>query len=257
MRRTLEERGRPVTGVGRRKTKLLDQQLARRREVVRIAGLQLELESLDDLDQVIDLIMRLQPPDKDPATGVAEVCPHFGVVWPSALALCELLCERSQTSKPTSILELGCGLALPSLIARKLGIPKVVATDRHALVPHFLERNAALNRLPKVEWRPLDWRHVEAQSWINAEAFDLVVGSDLLYEPWQPGHLAHALALLLRDATTEAWISDPGRRYLDTFATLAEAEGLECRALPPRSVGHGRGMVDVDVLVLRKRDFSD
>lgn len=233
----------------------LDGALPRRRESVRLGRHELVLETLDDLDQAIDEIMRTRPPGKDPAAGVAEICPHFGVVWPAAAALCAQLDDHAQNAGvPKSVLELGCGLALPSLIARKLGATKVVASDRHELVPQFLRRNAALNRLDGIEYRELDWRQRSDPLWSTSrlERFELILGSDLLYEAWQPGHLAHTLALLMDKPGSEAWIADPGRRYVDTFLVLAEAVGLRCHTEHSRSIEHGRSRVDVRILVMRR-----
>ena len=224
----------------------LDQALARRLQTAEVAGATYRFECLDDLDRVIDQTLALLPPSGDPATGVTEVSPHFGVLWPSAVALAGFVAERDAGRLAgLAVLELGCGLALPSLVARRLGARRVVATDRHPLVPLFLARNAAANRIDGVEYRPLDWRDGAA-----AERFDLVLGSDLLYEPWQPGHLAALLGRLLAPGG-EALIADPGRRHVDAFVHLAEAAGHVCELAAVRRVPHGRMEAEVMVVSVR------
>lgn len=226
----------------------LDQSLVRRYAVVQAGGFEFRCECLDDLDQVIDQMLARLPPGKDPATGVAEVTPHFGVVWPSALALAEHLAQNLRSALPQMhVLELGCGLALPSMVASRLGARRVVASDRHPLVPLFLERNLAFNRIAGIEYQNLDWRAADCAG----ERFDLVIGSDLLYEAWQPGFLAQALSHFLAQGGS-ALIADPGRRYVDAFVSLAEASGYHCELASLKPVTHGQSAVEVLIVEVRR-----
>src|SRR3546814_16459737 len=79
------------------------------------------------------------------------------------------------------ILELGCGLGLASLVLRRRGAD-VVASDYHPLAETFLAYNAALNELPAVPYRTLRWDTPNA----SLGRFDLIIGSDILYEPDPP-----------------------------------------------------------------------
>lgn len=237
----------------------VDARLPRRHEEITIAGAPLKLETLDDLDAAIDQLTRsiTQASGVTASGAVAEMCPHFGVVWPAAIALAEHLAERLSSSagvikSPLDILELGCGLAIPSMIARRHGCGRVVATDRHPLVELFLKRNVAANGLDSIEYRHLDWRKSRLR---DGEAspvgrFDLVIGSDLLYEPWQPAHLAEMLPTLLVPGG-EALIADPGRRYVDAFVSLLEAKGYSCDLAEVRPVRSGGSSVDVLLVSVR------
>lgn len=186
-----------------------------------------------------------------------QACPHFGVVWPSALGLGEhlagLLRTRSKSYRaPADVLELGSGLAIPSLVARTLGARRVVASDRHPAVSRLLAENVSRNGLRDIEYQDLDWRRGgrDPESLSGLGRFDLVIGSDLLYEPWQPGALAAVLPYLLKPEG-EALIADPGRRYVDAFVRLAEATGFRCDLDAIRTVAHGSGPVDVLVVAVR------
>lgn len=195
-----------------------------------VAGSSWRLETLCELDVAAD---------------------HFGVVWPAALALCEhLQAILPARQRPLDVLELGCGLALPSLVARKLGARRVVATDRHPLVPEFLGRNAAANGVAGVEYRTLDWRKLDDR---DLGKFDLVIGSDLLYEAWQPGFLAHLLPRLLRPGG-QGVVADPGRRYVDDFVRLVEGAGGHCDLSDLRRVPQGERLVDVLIVVVTRDD---
>ncbi len=169
-------------------------------------GLKLEIECLANLDDTID---RMHEELK--ARGKLELfealCPFFGVVWPSARMLAERLVREDLKGK--RVIELGCGLAIPSLVAALRGA-EVVATDFHPEVPKFLERNCALNSV-KLRYEVLDWADCA-----RLGKFDWVLASDVLYEREHAPSLAGAIDELL-DSGGQALVSDPARPYLQTF----------------------------------------
>lgn len=119
------------------------------------------------------------------------------------------------------LLEIGCGLALPTLVGRRHGI-RITASDRHPLTRSFLEANARLNNIPSIKYRHGQWgglRDVHLSD-TGAEPlsarYDLVLGSDLLYDRDAPA----ALADFIDDhaaAQAEVWIIDPDRGHRPAF----------------------------------------
>ena len=101
--------------------------------------------------------------------------PIFGVVWPSSLVLAHFLVDYDTHNK--RILEVGCGMALSSLLLNKQE-SDVTATDRHPEAEKFLQRNTVLNGDSCIAFERVDW----ADSGDDLGLFDLIVGSDLLYE---------------------------------------------------------------------------
>ncbi|CAA0099474.1 Uncharacterised protein [BD1-7 clade bacterium] len=101
--------------------------------------------------------------------------PIFGVIWPSSLALARFIDSYSTAGK--RILEVGCGIALPSLLlsSKKADI---TATDYHPDVEEFLIRNTELNSRHAIPFERTGW----ADKNDALGTFDLVIGSDLLYE---------------------------------------------------------------------------
>jgi predicted nicotinamide N-methyase len=99
-----------------------------------------------------------------------EFLPYWAELWPASLALAEALPEV----RGLRVVELGCGLGVPSLVAAARGAD-TTATDWADDAIELLRRNAARNGIAlRAEVR--DWR----APW--SERFDLVLAADVLYE---------------------------------------------------------------------------
>ncbi|HET7137038.1 MAG TPA: methyltransferase domain-containing protein [Gaiellaceae bacterium] len=99
-----------------------------------------------------------------------EFLPYWAELWPAATALAEALPEVAGVH----VVELGCGLGVPSLVAAAKGA-SVTAIDWSEDAIALLRENAARNGLTlRAETR--DWR----EPW--AERFDLALAADVLYE---------------------------------------------------------------------------
>ena len=114
------------------------------------------------------------------------------------------------------MLELGCGLGVPSLVAARAGA-SVLATDSDPDALDLLRRNAALNDT-ELETARVDW--TAPADLLDRAPFDLVHAADVIYER---DSVAPLLELLPRLAP-EAWIADPGRAHASTFLARAASE---------------------------------
>jgi predicted nicotinamide N-methyase len=112
-----------------------------------------------------------------------------------------------------SVLELGCGLAVPSIAAARVGA-RVLATDACAEAIAFVELGARENGV-RVETMIADWTAPEAL--VERGPFDLVLAADVLYE--RPA--VAALLSLLPRLGPRAWIADPGRPAAEAFTAEA------------------------------------
>ena len=114
------------------------------------------------------------------------------------------------------MLELGCGLGLPSLAAARGGAD-VLATDWADDAIELLRRNAGRNgivlRAERVRWD-------EPATLLGGAPWDLVLGADLLYE----SRNADQLAALLPRLGTEILLAEPGRPYARSFLERMGAE---------------------------------
>ena len=207
----------------------------RLRRICEAAGaLQVPLDRIASIDEAVDDLIALGDAGLDPAE-VLRLTPYFGTLWPSARGLARFMAEHPEWLAGQTVLELGCGLALPALVAARLGA-RVIAVDHHPDVPAFLTRNAALSGV-QIEYLRVDWSAPAQLAALHAHLghVDLVVGSDLLYEAEQAVSLPAALACLCKPGT-RALLADPGRPHLQVAVNALEARGfvghLEIRAVP-------------------------
>ena len=158
-----------------------------------------------------------------------EFLPYWAELWPSAVALARLLARRPLTGR--RVLELGCGLGLPAIVAALCG-GRVLATDWSPESVAMTARNAARNDAP-VETAVFRW---DAAPETLGPPWPLVLASDVLYEPRNVGLL---LALLPRVTAPggEVWLSDPGRAPAARFRAAA-ADTWRVDALPHDGPGH-------------------
>jgi predicted nicotinamide N-methyase len=134
-----------------------------------------------------------------------EFLPYWAELWPAALALAEALPDV----RGLRVIELGCGLGVPSLVAAAHGA-EVTAVDWAEDAVELLRRNAAANGLD-VRAEQRDWR----EPW--AERFDLAIAADVLYE------LRNVEPVLqrLRELAPTALIALAGRPFENAFLRLA------------------------------------
>jgi predicted nicotinamide N-methyase len=151
----------------------------------------------------------------------------FGVVWPSGQMLARLM--GTYAIDGLRILEVGCGLALASLVLQRRGA-YITVSDYHPEMPMFLKNNTMLNDLSDITVIGGDWND-EGQV---TERFDLIIGSDLLYER---GHHDQLSTFIDRHAKAEASviIIDPNRGHVGKFNRRMAALGYECSESPARA----------------------
>jgi predicted nicotinamide N-methyase len=167
-------------------------------------GADLLVRSLLDRQQYHD------PLGEAEAAGISPACwPLFGQVWPSAQKLADLMQGWELGSR--RVLEIGCGLGLASMVIhRRLG--DVTASDCHPLTEAFLQANLLLNHLPDLKYSTGNWGRANSA----LGEFDLIIGSDVLYERGHPAQLAEFI-LLHAAQRAEVLIIDPNRSNRSAF----------------------------------------
>jgi predicted nicotinamide N-methyase len=183
-----------------------------------------DLEAKPDHDLVLQSIelpggpLRIWQPSEaaelpdDGAVEWAPIAPFSAVLWRSGVALAGELEERDLRGR--RIVELGCGLGVPSIAAARTGAD-VLATDMDAEAIELLGRNAAENGVA-LETAVAAWS--DPEEIVERGPFDLVVAADVLYERQSVGPLLSLLPRLAPDAL----IVDPGRPASHAFIEQAE-----------------------------------
>ena len=159
--------------------------------------------------------------------------PLFGLLWPSGAHLAARM--AAHVLQPGQrILEVGCGLALASLVGHRRGAD-VTASDCHPLAAEFLQINLQLNGL-----LPMKYRHGEWDSTLEGGAlqdavsqrYELIIGSDVLYDRDASAALAGFIGRHASDcAASEVWIVDPERGNRPGFTRLMTAQGYALEQL--------------------------
>ncbi|WP_201617924.1 class I SAM-dependent methyltransferase [Psychrobacter urativorans] len=196
-----------------------------RYQTIEIGNTDIHLCTLRDNQQYSD------PDDEALNLGICSASwPLFGVVWPSSLVLANHMLNYNITGK--RILEVGCGMALSSLLLNHRQAD-ITATDYHPTVEYFLDRNTLLNKDKEIAFERLDW----AQDNSDLGRFDMIIGSDLLYEDQ---HVAILAAFIERHANPhcEVIVVDPGRGRKNKLTAKMAEFGFSSHHIKPEDTAY-------------------
>ncbi len=147
-----------------------------------------------------------------------ERLPYWADIWPSSVVLGDWLLAHPSNERT---LELGCGSGLVTTSAVESG-RSVLATDYYDDAVLFAKANAILNVGKEPDVRMVDWSSFPD----DLGTFDLVVASDVLYEPRYPPMVANAIGRSL-SAKGIAIVADPGRVAAPMFPGELKAHNLK------------------------------
>lgn len=152
-----------------------------------------------------------------------EAAPHWAVLWPSARVLANQV-SLAGDLRGRRVLELGCGLGAPSLVAAALGA-EVLATDVAPEALELVARNAVANGL-QVRTRLVDFFAPPA----DLGVFDGIVAADVAYGD---GMLGAVLRIVRRCLAPDglAVLADPNRVMEGGVEGAARLHGLHATSL--------------------------
>jgi predicted nicotinamide N-methyase len=144
--------------------------------------------------------------------------PFWATLWPSGLTLARRL-AADPPPRGARVLELGCGLGLPSIVAARAGA-RVLATDGSGDAAAFAAHGLALNELVG-DVAVADWGD-DGDALVRRGPWDLVLAADVLYTATG---VDDALRLLPRlvGREGEVRIADPDRSGARHFLAAARA----------------------------------
>jgi predicted nicotinamide N-methyase len=153
--------------------------------------------------------------------------PLFGIIWESSEVLAHLMHDFEIENK--RILEVGCGIGLSSLVLNNR-FADITATDHHPEVEAFLKENTLLNQGNVIPFTRTGW----ADEASDLGLFDLIIGSDLLYER-DYFELLSAFIDQHANKNCEVIIVDPGRGQHAKFSKKMVALGYTHSQSKPAS----------------------
>ena len=166
----------------------------------------------------------LHPPDAEQlidedAYARDERLPYWADLWPSALVLAAEVAAEWPAGR--TVLELGCGIGLPAVVAAGCGA-RVLASDWYPEALVFAEHNAARAGVT-ITTLAADWSAPPPQL-VAAGPFDLVIGADILYED-RNGEALSGLLPRLVAADGEVIVTDPRRPNVTALLEPLRAAG--------------------------------
>jgi predicted nicotinamide N-methyase len=155
-----------------------------------------------------------------------EFLPYWAELWSSGVALAHDVSRRAL--RGAAVLELGCGLGLPSIAAALAG-GRVLATDWSPEAVRVTAENAHRNGV-EIETAVVAWGAPEPI--VERAPWRWVLASDVLYEQRNVDLLLELLPRLV-DRTGEVLIADPSRSPAERFLECArERWEVRCSTSP-------------------------
>jgi predicted nicotinamide N-methyase len=157
-----------------------------------------------------------------------EFLPYWAELWPSAVELARAVAERDVAG--LRVVELGCGLALPSIVAALDGA-RVLGVDWSPDALEFARENAGRSGV-ELDLLRCSWSQPGAL--LGRAPFDLALASDVLYERRD----AQPLRDLLPRLAPETLLADPGRPAAAGFLAAFDATEVAPRVYRLRGRVH-------------------
>ena len=152
----------------------------------------------------------------DPATPF----PYWAKVWPSAIALHNVLQKHPILIKDKNVLELGAGIGLPSLMMADIA-KSIQISDYNLDAVELLRKNIEHLELENAEALKLDWNALPET--IHPE---VIILSDVNYDPTQFETLTKLIEKFLHQGSTVI-LSTPQRIMASPFVQKLEGYIIE------------------------------
>jgi predicted nicotinamide N-methyase len=147
--------------------------------------------------------------------------PYWMHLWPGAMALARWLEAVGDLGRGARVLELGCGLALPSLVAARRGY-RVVASDWKREPLSFALASAELTGVTLAALQ-MDWAAAALRG-----VFDVCVGADVAYDAEAEETLVAGLGRVVAPSGRIV-LADSVNTYRKTLGERLEQAGWRLR----------------------------
>jgi predicted nicotinamide N-methyase len=188
--------------------------ISKKRFVAEIGKLRIKLSRVEDPEKLFEEFISSDSSSEDVKD---ERIPYWSELWPSAVGLAEYLAENPALIKGKRVVEIGCGLGLPGIVAGLLG-GKVVLTDYLKPALKFAADNWKLNIASPPETCMLDWRSPG-----DFPPADVLLASDVAYESRAFVPLLKAMKTLVVKKGI-VLLSEPNRKFTTKFFDSLKGE---------------------------------
>lgn len=192
-----------------------------------------------------DTSMQLFVPDEQTVRSAYEkgeiTFPYWSKMWPAAKALAAYLHNHPEYTKDKTVLELGAGLGLPSLVASRTAC-HVLCTDHAPETMDFVQLSSRHNNIKNLQIAVKDWADVDEHFEV-----DTILLSDVNYEPAAFDNLLQRVRAFLKEGKTII-LSTPQRLMAKDFlmAIMPYAQHHEVETIQEKE-----SLVDVSIFVLQ------
>ncbi len=168
--------------------------------------------------------------------------PFWAKLWPSSIALVNVLENNPNWIRDKHVLELGAGIGLPSLMLAGL-VKSIKVSDYADEAVELLQKNIAHLNLMNVQALQLDWNHLP----ISIQP-DVLILSDVNYDPSQFDTLIQIITRKILDgctillATPQRIMASPFVQALETYIQTTYVE----------VVNENASAIEISILVLSK-----
>ncbi len=205
------------------------------RRLARWVNRQVELERLSVTLPISERVFEIYRPNEASRDRLFEQgradpekqMPYWAKVWPSGVALADVVVERKEEVSDKHVLELGAGLGVTACAVLEYG-GHIVTADYSALPLAHCRLNTLVNtdRAPRATC--FNWRHDGEVAAVSDQpefrnGFPLIIAGDVLYEGRDAEPLLNVIEQMLNDDGS-LWLAEPVRktaqRFLDSAASL-------------------------------------
>lgn len=173
----------------------------------------------------------LTPADHDRLLDEAESdpeqnLPYWAEIWPSGIALGDVVLNRAAELAGLPVLELGSGLGVTAAAALEAGA-ELLAADYSATSLTFCRHNTLRNADREPRTLEINWRAPTDELLARADelrGFPRILAADVLYETRDVAPLL-ALAARLLAPDGVLWLAEPGREAARRFLNAATELG--------------------------------
>lgn len=184
-------------------------------------------------------------------TTAFQHAPYGLLLWESAIALAGLLARQNAPAiRGKRLLELGCGVGLPGLVAATLGAI-VTQTDHEPIALTVARENARRNDSRGIVQFNADW-----SAWNHDTRYDLIIGSDIAYGTDMHDYLVEIFTRNLVPGG-RLLLADPGRDQNLVLLGCLERAGWtmqrEQQTVPDASGRPGVAPITVNLFTMCRR----